>query len=357
MKKYLKLSWFPHRAFLLISALIMACQHSPDNEAEHSNSFQKDFASAAEVNNWLGRGINLGNALEAPSEGDWGMVIEEHFFELIREAGFQSVRVPIRWNAHTTASYPFKIHDLFFQRVDDVINQALSAGLAVIINIHHFNELMDQPVDQKEKFIQLWKQISERYKLYPEIVLFEILNEPHGSLSPDLWNLFLNDAIRIIRQSNPERVVLAGTAPWGGFGGLNDLALPDDDQVIVTVHYYNPFEFTHQGAEWVENGSEEWLGTTWTATKEQTNAIDTDFNRVSQWSAEHDRPIHLGEFGAYSRAPEESRVLWTEYVRSAAESRSFSWAYWEFGAGFGVYDRTQNKWREELLQALIPSDN
>jgi endoglucanase len=31
-----------------------------------------------------------------------------------------------------------------------------------------------------------------------------------------------------------------------------------------------------------------------------------------------------------------------------------SWAYWEFGAGFGVYDREQNRWNDALLRALVP---
>jgi endoglucanase len=31
-----------------------------------------------------------------------------------------------------------------------------------------------------------------------------------------------------------------------------------------------------------------------------------------------------------------------------------SWAYWEFGAGFGVYNPATRQWREELLGALIP---
>jgi len=57
---------------------------------------------------------------------------------------------------------------------------------------------------------------------------------------------------------------MVGTAEWGGISALSDLDIPDGEQnVIVTVHYYNPFQFTHQGAEWVD-GSDAWLGRTWT---------------------------------------------------------------------------------------------
>ena len=82
--------------------------------------------------------------------------------------------------------------------------------------------------------------------------------------------------------------------------------------------------------------------------------MDEDFDLVKEWAEQHDRPVLLGEFGAYSAAPQESREIWTDYIREAAEQRNFSWSYWEFGAGFGIYDRENSQWREGLLKALLP---
>lgn len=306
------------------------------------------------LNEKMGKGINLGNALEAPEEGEWGMVIEEEYIELIRRAGFDAVRIPIRWNAHAKNSAPYTIYPEFFERIDKVVNWALDRDLLVMINIHHYNELMDQPARHRERFISIWEQIGDHYKEYENTLLFEVLNEPHGNLGPVRWNVFLKDAVEAIRKTNPNRTIVIGTSPWGGSGGLEDLSLPDDDRnLIVTVHNYNPFQFTHQGAEWVE-GSDAWVGTTWTATEEQKNALIEELGRIKNWGEQHDRPIHLGEFGAYSAAPEESRILWTDYIRSEAEERGFSWAYWEFGAGFGIYDRESQQWRKGLLKALLP---
>jgi endoglucanase len=62
----------------------------------------------------------------------------------------------------------------------------------------------------------------------------------------------------------------------------------------------------------------------------------------------------MGEFGAYGKADMQSRVSWTTFMREEAEKRGISWSYWEFGAGFGVYDRGAGAWNEELLWALIP---
>lgn len=312
--------------------------------------------SAFEINEILGKGINLGNALEAPREGDWGMVIQKEFIDLIADAGFESVRIPIRWNAHAQLNPPYTIEPSFFDRVDEIINWSLDRNLAVMINIHHYNELMESPTEHLDRFLSIWNQLAHHYMDLPETVVFEVLNEPHNNFTSDLWNSYLSRAIDTIRVTNPKRVIAIGTAPWGGFGGLETLEMPESDrQLITTVHYYNPFQFTHQGASWAGPETDEWLGTTWNGTTTEKEEIDRDFDGVLQWAETHNRPIHLGEFGAYSTADQESREAWTRYVVESAESRGFSWAYWEFGAGFGIYDRNQNEWRPYLLKALIPN--
>lgn len=341
--------------FILISGFSCnsdAIENSGQNDA---NQIITDPEYAFEINQDLGSGINLGNALEAPSEGDWGMVIEEEFIQLIRDAGFHSIRIPIRWNAHALTSPPYTIDPAFFERIDQVVEWAMERDLKVIINIHHYDELMELPQQHRERFLALWDQIATHYQSHNNHLLFELLNEPHTNLEPEIWNQYLVQAINVIRETNPGRTLVVGTAPWGGFWGLQFLTVPESDRnIIVTVHYYDPFEFTHQGAGWVGEQSDAWIGTTWVGTDEQKAAIDEDFDRVRDWAEEHNRPVHLGEFGAYEVAPLESREHWTQYVRSSAEERGFSWAYWEFGAGFGVYDRDEESWNTGLLKALLP---
>jgi endoglucanase len=343
---------------LLLTSIIFSCaSNSVDviNDPPIEAAVQDHFADAFEINRILGKGINLGNGLEAPTEGAWGFVIHENYIEEIKQAGFESVRVPIRWNAHAMENPPYTINESFFNRVDEVINWSLDRGLAVMINIHHYNELMENPQQHKERFLSLWKQIAPRYKDYPEQLVFEILNEPHDNLTANLWNSYMVEALDIIRQSNPRRVVALGTAPWGGFGGLQNLNLPENDrQLIATVHYYNPFQFTHQGASWAGDHTDEWLGTTWESSDEEMAEVDADFDTVLEWAETHNRPIHLGEFGAFSTADDESRERWTSYIREASELRDFSWAYWEFGSGFGAYDTGSEQWRDYLLRALVP---
>jgi endoglucanase len=310
---------------------------------------------AHEANARLGRGVNLGNALEAPVEGQWGMKLEPEYFGLIKQAGFDSVRLPTKWSAHSTREAPYAIDPKFFERIDWVLDQAQKNGLNIVLNVHHFDELDKAPTENKAWFLALWKQIAERYRDRPDSVYFELDNEPHDTLTDDAWNGLVPDVLKVVRASNPNRMVIVGPGMWNNVNNLPKLQLPEDDRnIIATFHYYLPFKFTHQGAEWAQ-GSQEWLGTTWTATPEQLAALRKDFDKAAQWAKEHDRPLFLGEFGAYSKADMDSRVTWTSTVAREARERGFSFAYWEFGAGFGIYDREAKQWRAPLRDALLKS--
>ena len=307
------------------------------------------------VNQALGRGVNLGNALEANYEGEWGMTLDESYFRLIAEAGFNSVRIPIRWSAHAAANAPYTIEPEFLARVDWAVEQALTNDLHVIINIHHYEEIMQDPDAHAARFLGIWQQLAVHYQDQPAQVLFELLNEPNTNLPAFRWNDFLAAAITTIRTTNPTRIIVVGPAGWNSANELANLELPADQQLIVTFHFYEPFHFTHQGAEWAQ-GADAWLGTTWEGSESERRQLTSLLDKAVAWSERHGRPLLMGEFGAYSKADMASRVRWTTFMARAAEERGFSWAYWEFGSGFGVYDRVAGQWNEELLQALVPEE-
>jgi endoglucanase len=299
------------------------------------------------------RGVNLGNMLEAPNEGAWGLTVQEEYFGRIKEAGFDFVRVPVRWNAHADESAPYAIDPAFLARVDEVVNWALAQNLAVIIDFHHYEEMGSDPQGHKDRFLGIWQKVAEHYKDSPSNVLFELLNEPNGELNAERWNQYIAETLTIVRQSNPTRDVIIGPVNLNAYDQVSTLEFPRDDHLIVTFHYYLPFEFTHQGAEWVE-GSDAWLGKTWEATEDEKAEITRHFESVAAWARQRGLRVLLGEFGAYSKADMDSRVRWTGFVRSEAERHGFGWAYWEFASDFGVYDADSKVWREELLKALIP---
>jgi endoglucanase len=339
---------------VLCAALIMtACTATPPAPTSAPTGATSTELDAFAVNAALGRGVNLGNALEAKYEGEWGMTLDEAYFHLLAEAGFTNVRIPIRWTAHAAATAPYTIDPEFLVRVDWAVEQALANNLRPIINIHHYDEIMQAPEQHQERFLAIWRQLAEHYQDQPPELLFELLNEPNSNLLPFRWNKLIPAALATIRESNPVRIVIIGPTGWNSVNELTNLELPDDDQqIIVTFHFYEPFQFTHQGAEWV-NGADPWLGTTWAGTDAQQRQLNTLLDKAAAWGAKHNRPIFMGEFGAYSKADMDSRAAWTAFVARAAEERGFSWAYWEFGSGFGVYDRTAGAWNQPLLRALL----
>jgi endoglucanase len=312
-----------------------------------------DAPDAFEVIRQLGRGVNLGNALDAPSEGAWGFSIKPEYFQVIKEAGFGHVRVPIRWSAHAEEKPPYKIEPAFIARVNEVVRQAREQELGVVLNIHHYEEIFGQPLVHRPRFLALWQQIAEHFADQPESVCFELLNEPHDKLSGPVWNGLAGETLELVRKSNPSRAVIIGPDQWNGYNKLPTLKLPEGDRrLIVTFHYYLPFEFTHQGAEWAK-GAEKWVGRSWPRSADEEKEIIAHFDTVAAWAKEHKRPIYLGEFGAYQKANMADRARWTKFVREQSEHRAFSWAYWEFGSGFGAYDPNKNEWREQLRAALV----
>jgi endoglucanase len=305
------------------------------------------------ANKALGRGINLGNALEGPSEGAWGVTLKADFFKHIKDAGFNSVRVPVRWSAHAGTDAPYTIEPKFFERIDWVLDQAAANRLHVVLNVHHYEELDKEPDKNVPRLAGLWKQIAARYKDRPATVYFELYNEPHDKLTEEKWNAALPAVLAAVRQTNPTRPVIVGPGQWNGIRALPKLQLPNDPNVIVTVHYYSPFEFTHQGANWAGPKVSKLRDIPWNGTDKELAALRKDLDAAAKWGKDHQRPIYLGEFGAYEKADMASRERWTRAVVREAEARGISWAYWEFCAGFGAFDQKKGQWREPLRKALL----
>lgn len=310
---------------------------------------------AFDKNRQLGRGINLGNMFEAPSETAWGNPFQDKYMSMIAGLGFDHIRIPIRWEPadRSIATAPYTISSSFRQRIKHVVDLARKNKLHAIINMHHHEALYEDPDGQKQRFLNMWDQLATYFGSYSDSLVFEILNEPHGNLSAVKWNQFASDALTVIRKTNPSRFVMIGTAEYGGLGGLSKLQLPGDNRLIVTVHYYNPFHFTHQGASWTGDEAKNWLGTKWQDTESERKTVQTEFAPLVEFSKDHNVPVHIGEFGAYSTADLQSRKRWTTYLARYFENIGFSWAYWEFSAGFGIYNRTNDSYIQELVDALL----
>ncbi|MBN1308322.1 MAG: cellulase family glycosylhydrolase [Chitinispirillaceae bacterium] len=304
----------------------------------------------------LGACINLGNALEAPKEGEWGVVLKKSYFSHAKSLGFQSVRIPVRWSAHVDTIAPYAIDPAFMNRVLWAIDQALINNLKAIINVHHFEPLMSDPVKFSPVFISIWKQVAKRCASYGPELYFELCNEPNGAMSAAQWNELAGKALAVIRPTNPRRSVIIGGTEWNAARGLNTLTLPADSFIIATFHCYDPMQFTHQGASWVK-ASSMWKGIRWRASRCDTALLIAMFDGVDAWSKKAGVPMFLGEFGALDTADTISRVLYTAFIAKQAVERGWPYAYWKYNNNFGIYDDETNTTRDFLINALLKPES
>ena len=298
----------------------------------------------------LGRGINI-LGYDGIWEGGQNAPFRLDNLTAIRKAGFSHVRINF---------FGFKFMDrgnvldeVVLRRLDAVIEEILARKLVPILDEHDTHVCQRDVSECGEKLRAFWRQIAERYAgRYPGLV-FEVLNEPGGQMTSASWNSLLNECIGIIRRTNPERRVIAAVLNTDEIP-IDDLALPADDRnLIVTFHYYAPIRFTHQGAPWSETFAR--IGPLdWGSPDDEAKAA-ADFEKVSRWSEREKRPVYLGEFGVYERAPSESRQRYLSFVARSADRRGWAWAYWQFDHDFAAFDSARQAWKPDILRALIPS--
>ena len=276
---------------------------------------------------------------------------QDRHFKLLKEAGFQSVRVNLAAFEHMNKK--LELDPKWLKTLDWAVEGALDNNLTIILDEHDFGYCGKDAEGCRVKLMAYWRQIAERYKDAPPAVVFEILNEPNQKLTSDLWNADLKEALAIIREKNPTRNVVIGPSFWNNIHTLPQLELPAGDRhIIVTVHYYLPMEFTHQGASWNKE-TVNLSGVRW-GTDSDKLVMEQNFLTVQAWAKAQNRPILLGEFGAYDKADMDSRVAYTAHAARTAESLGWAWAYWQFDADFILWDMAKDTWVTPLLKALVP---
>lgn len=298
----------------------------------------------------LGRGINI-LGYDGIWEGGQNVPFRLDNLTAIKKAGFAHVRINF---------FGFKfmgpgnvLDEIVLRRLDAVIEEVLARNLIPILDEHDTHVCQSDVAGCAEKLKAFWRQIAERYTgKYPKLV-FEVLNEPGGHMTSAEWNSLLNECLGIIRRTNPARPVIAAVLNVDE-NPVDELVLPADDRnLIVTFHYYAPLPFTHQGAPWSATFSR--IGPLdWGSQDDEAKAA-ADFRKMSLWAEKEKRPVYLGEFGVYERAPTDSRARYLSYVARSADRLGWSWAYWQFDHDFAAFDSARQVWKQDILRALIPS--
>lgn len=280
------------------------------------------------------KGINLGNTHEPPYEAGWNNPrAEEYYFDLYKEAGFQLVRIPVRWDNYTGKTPPYTVNASWLKRIEQVADWGLDRGLYIIINAHHDEWIKKDYSDaNKTRFDSIWAQVSRHFKDKPEQLIFEILNEPYGLTKAQNDDMHAR-VLSIIRQTNPTRLVIFQGHNWGGSDELLTAAIPDDDYVIGSFHSYDPYLFGLEGKG------------TWGTSSDYTQ-LENKFKAVSNWSVTNNIPVFLGEFGAVSKCDYNSRMRhYRAYVENSYKY-GVAFAAWDDGGDFRIMERQQKKWNE-----------
>lgn len=217
----------------------------------------------------LGAGWNLGNTLEACEKGSeekmglesetyWGNpYTTKNTIEAVKKAGFKTVRIPVTWAPHLGDAPDYKIDEAWLNRVKQIVDWVLECDMYAVINVHHddaFWLVTDKENEEKstEILTKIWAQLSEEFKDYDERLVFDIMNEPRVTGAPEEWygtdeyrevvNNLHKAAVETIRKSggnNETRFIMLSTyAAKEHKENVKALVLPDDEYLLVTIHFY-----------------------------------------------------------------------------------------------------------------------
>lgn len=301
----------------------------------------------------VGTCINMGNTLEPMTEGAWGGApASKADFERIKAAGFDTIRLPVRWHNKSNSEPPYTIDAKWMNRVQQIVDWALAEDLNVILNSHHFDPIHEDPLAVAAWHGGVWKQIAARFAGYPEDSLwFELENEPHKNFTHANLLETLAPALKEVRALHPTRAVIIGGENWSGIRSLETLPLPEDPNIHPTFHYYDPFTYTHQGAEWTAPDIPP-VGRAFPTTADAAQ-LARDVASIQTYIARTGKTPFMGEVGAFDRhIPLADRVKYHRMITDAFAPTGIGVCVWAYTNTFPFYDQNQRKWLPGMLGAL-----
>jgi len=337
---------------------------------------------------WEGESMQIGlgeNHLKA--ETGWNNpIVTKKIIHAVKEAGFNAIRIPIRWQCHITNERAMSIDAAWMARVKEVVGWCLAEDMKVIINVHHDKWLEGRPFEKykeenNQKLALLWMNIAGAFANYDYRLAFAGTNEVHVK---DNWkdpteenlkvqNSYNQTFIDIVRSTggkNAQRHLICQTYvcnPYFGFGGK--FIIPRDAEgngnkyMSVEFHYYTPWDYCG-GCKyyyWGEYGKQHAEADKVDKSDEKTM---TDFmdQVVREWS-DKDLGIVMGEWGVTNhfksgKAEEmhENAKYFCNFLVSEAKKRGFSSFVWDNnyeGNGeekFGIFARQS---RMKVIQPWV----
>lgn len=257
----------------------------------------------------------------------------------------------------------------------ELLNAALdwceAAGLRVVVDLHiirmhHFltgkeSRLWTDPAAADE-FADLWRDISGRLAgRSTDKVAYELLNEAVAADSED-WNRVSHHVIDALRELEPDRTLVLGSNNFNNVMTYDELRIPNDDNLMLTFHFYYPMPITHYHAGWTSTrcyaGPVKYPGVAIEEEDFRLAEEGPDKQELMSWNDYFDRDrmvehlaqplaarkrtgfgMFCGEFGCYTEAPLEARRNWYRDILDVFDEHDLGWSHWNYkGKGFGLVD-------------------
>ncbi len=312
----------------------------------------------------MGTGWNLGNSFdpvdctwltdEMDYETAWGNEkVTPELIHYIKEQGFDTIRIPVTWTNHTGAAPDYTITPAWLDRIQEVVDWCMAEDLYVIINIHHESGWLTKASTDYDgtmtKYRAIWTQLADRFGDYSDRLLFESMNEiGFNDLGTEagcqLMNRINSEFVELIRTSgknNADRyLLLAGY--WTDIdSSCQGIIMPDDDKVILSVHYYSPSDFAI-----AEAGTGWGYRATW-GTEEDFAYMEGQFEKLKTTFLDNGIPVIMGEFGCIMKDKDpDSRILYLSSVAAYCRQYGICPIFWDNGEEI---DRQNLRWRTEEL--------
>jgi endoglucanase len=322
-------------------------------------------ATAAQLVATWTLGWNLGNSLDsdgcgATDETCWGNpLVTQDLLTQVAAHGFKAVRIPVTWSEHIGAAPNYTIDATWMARVDTVVNYALTAGLDVIINVHHDGAdavaniqwlgIEMYGTTMINEFESVWTQIATHFKSYDYRLVFEAMNEIHDGYgtAQASWYTDVNtldqDFVTTVRGTgggNASRFLVVPGYNTNIDDEVAGFVLPTDtiaNHLIATYHYYTPYEFAI-------NASTLCWGAAYSCSNNygQESYVTSEFDKMKTTYINSGIPVIMAEYDATAtlatNGAENYRRYWIEYVTKAAHDRGIAPFLWD--AGQELFNRT-----------------
>lgn len=346
--------------FLLLGIQSLTAQNTPFNRGVNLTEwFQADNAQQIQFNKYT-----------------------KQDFEQIKSLGCDVIRLPIRLHSMTNGAPDYTLDPLFLNFLDQVTDWAVDLNMHLIYDNHSFDPDVNTDPAIGPVLEKIWLQMAQHFKSRPNLIYYEILNEPHD-ISNSLWGSIQQDVINTIRSVDSTHAIIVGTAGWNGYKDLDELPEFDDDNLIYTFHFCDPYLFTHQGASWVHPSMEAIAGIPFPYNAAEMPSlpviyegtwVEASFNSYEevgtvevlqewldlavQFRDQRQVPVFCGQFGTLmDKSDNEDRNIWYQTIRQYLDDHNISWTMWDYHGGFGLFEAgTEGLFDHDLnvsmLQAL-----